>query len=204
MSSRSSRRQKEHGELNARVEEPPGGTVPQGRGRVPRQRPYRRLRAPSASEPAPPASNIVPAASVIASRPAPELAPSPVFGGWIPAPAAPPAGLVAVADGGTGVSVGATVGSAVLVAGTVAVNVGVAVRTVRFGVHVGTAKSASACGAEFATFGTPVASHGMAGNAAARRAGIATPIRIIPATTAIVPMDRRSVRSTAAPPSRSS
>jgi hypothetical protein len=104
---------------------------------------YRRRRALSASDPAPPASSIAPAARVNASMPA-ALAPAPVFGGWMPPPAAPPPGLVAVADGGTGVSVGATVGSGVSVAGAVGLNVGVADRTMRMGVHVGTAKSGSA------------------------------------------------------------
>jgi len=129
-----------------------------------------------------------------------EAGPAPVFGGEMPAAPAPPAGLVAVDDGGTGVSVGATVGSGVLVAGTVAVNVGVAERTMRRGVHVGTAKSASACGAELETCGIEVASHGIAGIAATRGAGRATPTSEIPIKTAVVPNTIRSVRSTAAPP----
>ena len=127
--------------------------------------------------------------------------PLPVLGGWMPAPPAPPAGLVAVGDGGTGVSVGATVGSGVLVAGTVAVKVGVAERTMRTGVHVGTAKSGSACGAEVKTCGIGVALHGTTGIAEARRAGNATPTSEIPIKTAAVPSTSRSVRSTASPPS---
>jgi len=98
---------------------------------------YRRRRAPAASEPDPASTNIpaAPRASQFTSAPA---GPLPVFGGCTPPPAAPPAGVVGA--GGTGVFVAGTAvgGTDVFVAGTVAVTVGVAVRTTCTGVHTGT------------------------------------------------------------------
>jgi hypothetical protein len=67
------------------------------------------------------------------------VAPLPVFGAEIPAPA-PPRGLVALGANGTGVFVDTAVGgggAAVFVAGTVAVTAGVAERTMVTGVNVG-------------------------------------------------------------------